>query len=111
MTEQYFEMIDGVRVELTGDRLAAHLAMMAAPLPLPDLTMRQFRLGLLASGLLTGVSTAIEALPEPDRSAAQIEYEYAGVVVRTDPWVSALATTMGLTDQEIDDLWVWASAL
>jgi hypothetical protein len=78
---------------------------------LPDLTMRQFRLGLLHAGLLDGVEAAIDALPEPDRSAARIEFEYASIVVRTDPWVSALAAMMGLTDQEIDSLWAWASSL
>jgi len=78
---------------------------------LPNLTQRQFRLGLLSAGLLAGVETAIDALPEPDRTAAKIEFEYASVVVRTDPWVTDLAAVLGLTDQEIDTLWLWASAL
>jgi hypothetical protein len=78
---------------------------------LPDLTMRQFRLGLLSAGLLDDVIAAIDALPEPDRTLAGIEFEYARTVVRTDPWVQSLAVVLGLTSEEIDALWIWASSL
>lgn len=81
------------------------------PPVLPDLTMRQFRLGLLNAGLLDDVEAAIDDLPEPDRSVARIEFEYASLVVRTDPWVAALAVPLGLSEGEIDDLWTSAAAL
>lgn len=78
---------------------------------LPDLTMRQFRLGLLGAGLLDDVTAAIEGMQEPAKSAAMIEFEYASVVVRTDPLVSTLAAGLNLTDEQIDALWRSAGAL
>lgn len=92
----------------------AYDAILAALTPapvMPDLTMRQFRLGLLSAGLLTSVEAAIDALEEPERSAARIEFEYASLVVRTDPWVAALAAVLGITSEEIDTLWTWAAGL
>lgn len=81
------------------------------PPPLPDLTRRQFRLGLLNAGLLDAVDAAIEALPEPDRSVAKIEYGDGARFVRTDPWIAALADPLGLAEAEIDALWRWAAGL
>lgn len=89
----------------------ARVAMLFPPAPLPNLTMRKFRLGLLSAGLLDDVNAALAALPEPDRSVAKVEFEYAGEVVRTDPWVAALAGALGLMDAEIDALWTWAAGL
>lgn len=89
----------------------AVMAELTPPVLLPNLTMRQFRLGLLSAGLLAGVDAAIDGLDEPERSAARIEFEYAGEVVRTDPWVTTLAAVMGLSAAEIDALWAWAAGL
>lgn len=84
----------------------------ALPRPvLPNLTMRQFRLGLFSAGLLGPVETAIAALDEPERTAAQIEFEYAREVIRTDPWIGALSAPLGLTEEQIDALWTWAAGL
>ena len=107
------KLVDGVEVEMTEDEVAELEALRAAaaPAPLPSLTMRKFRLGLLSAGLLDDVNAAIDSLPEPDRSVARVEFEYAGEVVRTDPWIAALADPLGLTEAEIDALWAWAAGL
>lgn len=101
--------VDNKRVVYTWT-VADRLDVPQAP-GLPNLTMRQFRLGLLHAGLLDGVNAAIDALPEPGRSVAKIEFEYAGQVVRTDPWVKTLAGAMGMTDDQVDSLWEVALAL
>jgi len=68
------------------------------------LSMRQTRLALLDAGLLSGVEDAIANLPEPDKSKAQIEWEYATSVKRHDPWLVSLATELGLSEEQIDEL-------
>lgn len=70
-------------------------------------TMRQARLALLAAGLLDDVEAAIAAGPR----AAQIEWEYAQEVARDYGLVLQLAPALGLTDRQLDDLFVAAASL
>lgn len=76
-----------------------------------QVTMRQARLALLGAGLLAGVDAAIAGLTEPAKSAAQIEWEYAAVVQRSSGLVPAMASALGLTDPQIDALFIAANQL
>jgi hypothetical protein len=73
--------------------------------------MRQARLVLLGSGLLASVDTAIAAMPEPQKSAAHIEWEYSNVVQRHNGFVSALGPALGLTEAQIDALFIAGAKL
>lgn len=78
----------------------------------PDVvTMRQARLALLGAGLLPMVETALNSLEEPQRSAALIEWEYAQEVKRDYPWVTQMVAVMGLTDEQVDNLFRAAAVL
>lgn len=72
-------------------------------------TMRQVRLALLAAGLLGQVDSALAALPSPQREAAQIEWEYAAEIRRDSPTMAMMGAALGLTDEEIDALFVDAA--
>lgn len=74
-------------------------------------TMRQARLALLGSGKLAAVDAAIALLPEPQKSAARIEWEYSGEVKRHNGFVAALGPALGLSEAQIDALFVAASKL
>ena len=74
-------------------------------------TMRQARLALLGAGLLTQVETAIDALPEPHRSAARIEWDYSSEVHRSKAFVQQLGAALGLTNQQLDALFTQAATL
>jgi len=76
-----------------------------------SVTMRQARLALHAAGLLAGVDAAIAAMPEPDKTQAQITWEFAATVDRQFGMVPALAAAMGMTDAQIDDLFIAAAKL
>ena len=77
-----------------------------------QITMRQCRLQLLATGKLGLVQPAIELLPEPIRSAAVIEWEYGAVVWRNSPLIAQLASVSGWsTPEEIDAQFIAASQL
>lgn len=69
-----------------------------------SITMRQARLQLHKIGKLTDVQAAINALPEPPKTEAQIEWDYASVVERASPFVSLLTPALGLSEEEIDNL-------
>lgn len=74
-------------------------------------TMRQARLALLGAGLLDDIDAAINSLPSPQKEAARIEWEYSQEVQRHNGFVSALAPMLGLTDRQIDDLFVLGQTL
>ena len=76
-----------------------------------SVTMRQARLTLLGAGLLSQVDAAIASLPSPQKEAAQIEWEYAAVVQRNSGLVPAMAQALGMTESQIDDLFIAAAAL
>ena len=76
-----------------------------------EITMRQARLALLDIGLLANVQTAINTLPEPAKTKAQIEWEYSNALQRDNPFVTTLGTALGLSSDDIDNLFITASRL
>ena len=81
---------------------------MRARNPVPQqVTMRQARLALLSAGLLDDVEMVVAAAGR----AAQLEWEYAAVVERSNPAVAAVQQQESLTDEQIDDLFREAAKL
>lgn len=73
--------------------------------------MRQARLALFSAGLLDAIDPTIEALPEPDRAVARIEWEYSPDVKRHNGLVDKLAPSLGLTDEQVDALFIQAAQM
>jgi hypothetical protein len=83
----------------------------AAKIP-KSVTMRQGRLALLATGKLSLVQAAIDAIPdEAMKAAAQIEWEYAQTIDRDSAFTQQMAAGLGLTDADLDQLFTLASTL
>lgn len=76
-----------------------------------EVTMRQARLALLDAGLLANVQPAINSLPEPDKTKAQIEWEYSNALQRSNPFVTVLGTALGLNSEALDNLFITAAKL
>lgn len=76
-----------------------------------SVTMRQARLALHAAGLLSGVDAAIASMQEPAKTAATIEWEYASAVERNAGLVPAMAAALGMSEADIDDLFITAATL
>lgn len=76
-----------------------------------SISARQARLVLLSMDKLTEVETFIENLPEPNKSIAKTEWEYATTLDRYHPLVLTLAELMGLTKIQIDILFKQAAQL
>ena len=74
-------------------------------------TMRQARLALLQENKLADVTSAISALPDGEREAAEIQWEYGSEVERLSTLVVALTSAIGLTDEAMDDLFRLAETL
>ena len=101
--------IDGVLgVYLQADWETMREDEMRARNPVPQqVTMRQARLALLSAGLLDDVEMVITAAGRE----AQLEWEYAAVVERSNPAVAAVQQQEALTDAQIDDLFREAAKL
>ncbi|MFT0547509.1 hypothetical protein ACMHYO_14400 [Allopusillimonas ginsengisoli] len=76
-----------------------------------SITMRQCRLMLHSEGLLVGVQAAIDALDEPAKTSAQIEWDYAQTVNRDNPVMQMLAAAMELDEGQLDQMFTSASQL
>lgn len=82
------------------------------PVIIPQsISMRQARLALLQAGLLSSVEAAIDAIAEPARTAARIEWEYATEMKRDHTLIETLAVGLSLTPEQIDQLFQTAAAL
>ena len=71
-----------------------------------QITMRQTRLYLLSIDLLDTVETIVS-----QNKAWQIEWEYASEVQRTNQLIPALQQSLGLSDSDIDNMFIEASKL
>ena len=76
-----------------------------------EVTMRQARLALLDAELLGNVQAAINSLPEPERTKAQIEWDYSNALQRSNPFVATLGAALGLNEAALDNLFIAASKL
>jgi len=75
------------------------------PIVIPDISMRQARLALLADGLLDDVEAALST-PE-----YKIWWEYSTVVERSNYLVNDVLKILGKSDEEIDQMFIGASQL
>jgi hypothetical protein len=86
-----------------------------APAPAPEVpavvTMRQARQAMLSAGILAQVDALIAAMPGEEGESARIDWNHARDVKRDWPLIGALGPQMGLTEQEIDDLFVYAATI
>ena len=72
------------------------------------ITMRQARLALLQAGLLTTIQNAITTSTD---EAMKIEWEYATEIKRSWPNLIALTTSLGMTTEDLDALFVLGKSL
>ena len=74
-------------------------------------SMRQARLALIQEGYMSQIQDALALIPDPDKTKVETEWQYSSVVERGSVWVSILQPALGLTDQQMDDLFALAATL
>lgn len=74
-----------------------------------SVTPRQMRLWLLSKGI--DVKPLFAAMPEPEKTAAEITFEYATEFRRDDHLLLRLASALNLTSKDIDNAFIEASKL
>jgi len=96
------EVTKGVRLKTEEELLAEFKATVPQ-----IISMRQARLALIQSGLYDAINTAIKTM-SPD---IQVEWEYATEVKRSYGLILGLAEELGLTERELDELFVLGATL
>lgn len=91
----------------SAEEIAAHRKAMVPE----SVTMRQARLAMLGAGILDEVEALIQQMPGDEGRAARIDWEYALDVRRDWPLINALGSQLGLTEQQIDELFIGAAAV
>ncbi|NVP56096.1 hypothetical protein [Mycoplana rhizolycopersici] len=88
-----------------------------APVAPPSITRRQMLLGLLSIGITEAmveaeISEICDPIADPvEHAALMIEWRAAGTIERDHPLVTDLAGAFELPAEQVDALWIWASAL
>jgi len=96
------------KTELTAGELELHINPPVVIIIPSSVTMRQARLALLQAGLLTTVDTAIANGTD---EAMKIEWEYTTSIERDWSSLITLTTAIGMTSEQLDDLFLLASTL
>ena len=96
----------GVYLQADWETMRDDEMRMRNPVP-QQVTMRQARLELLTRALLDDVEAVITAAGRE----AQIQWEYASVVERSNPVIAIVQQQQGMTDAQIDDLFREAAKL
>lgn len=91
----------------------APLPVLPPPPEVPQsVTRAQAKLALLQAGLLSSIQPAIDSIPdETTRVAAQIEWDDRLSFERSSGALVSMATMLGMTDAQIDELFIAASQL
>jgi len=71
------------------------------------ITMRQARLALLKAGLFETIAASIGSMPQN----VVIEWEYASDVMRDSPTITALASALSLSKEQVDELFIEGAKL
>lgn len=96
----------------TGEQTIEELPPAPPPAVPASVSMRQGRKALASVGLLGAVDAAITSIADPaQRIDAQIEWEYATEIRRESPLIASLGPALGLSEAQIDSLFIAAAAI
>lgn len=94
-------------VAWSAEEIAAHRKSMVPE----SVTMRQARIALSRAELIVAVEQALGAMQGQEGEEARIEWEYSQEVYRNKPFVIQLGAVLGLSEEQVDELFISASGI
>lgn len=77
-----------------------------------SVTMRQGREILIDMGLLANVNAIIAAIPDPlQRAKAENYFNMSNTMERQNTWVKSIGAALGLTEAQLDEMFIEAAKL
>ena len=105
--KSFREDVSGDEMEMYAqDRIAAYEVALTPPVP-SQVSPRQIRQALNRAGLRAAVEYAVSVSDQDTKDW----WEYATVFERNNPQVAGMATALGVSDSQLDDLWRLADSL
>ncbi len=98
-------------IEVTEEEVTEAANTAAGPVVPAAVTMRQFRLGLLAQGQLGEIDRAVKRDDTPEGKALQIEWAFRESVDRESELVGTFCGLASMSDAEIDSVFITGAAL
>ena len=89
-------------------------AWVVAPIVIPvpeQVSMWALREAVMFAGEMTAIKSALDNLPEPQKSIAWNRWEYKENIVRNSPIILQLQQLLGWTDSFVDGLYKHANAI
>lgn len=107
-THAFLTQSESLALGITQEQLDTANASYRKSIVPNSITMRQARLTFLSAGILTTLESAINSIQEENaRSVAQIEWQFGEYVHRNNsPITSLIDNVLGLTELQIDDLFI-----
>lgn len=105
--------IEGDDAQAIAEWVADYVPPPPAPVQVPQVvSMRQARLALLVTGRLNMIAGVLAGIPdEGQKQAALIEWEYASEVHRNHGLMNPMRAALGMTEADMDDLFIIAAGL
>jgi hypothetical protein len=109
--QDFLEMtVDNFTTYKNSFDITAYLASIQPPIA--PVTARQIRLALFQYGIIESmIDASISTMDEPQRSTTMIGWKYAASFDRVNQFVELIGNDMGMTPQQIDELWELAKTL
>jgi hypothetical protein len=105
------QIIDGDPV-IEADKVRKTWQIVDIIIPIPDeIPLWAFRTSIRKSGLKESVEFLLNSLPEPQKTDALEHYEYGNFIVRSHPLIIQLSSALGLTSNQVDDIFITGSLL
>lgn len=100
-------VINGEVITLTPEEAENYIKPVLTELTVDSVSARQFKLQLLAAGMLDQV----DAWVAQQSRATQISYEYSGSFVKESPMMAQGFAALGFTAEQVDAFFTAASKL
>lgn len=81
-----------------------------APRPPDELPLWCVKAVVTLMGLRSAVDAAIAAMSDPDRTVVESAWTDGNVLARSSATVNSLGAGLGLTDEQLDDMWQQAAS-
>ena len=97
--------------EMTAEEIELQNIVFEEPIP-NSLTSRQLRMQLVLMGVdLSIIDSVIDSLPEPQKSLAKINWEYAGTFERDNGMMQEMIPLLGFSEEQINTIFTEGSKL
>lgn len=108
--ESYQSAVSSQDIDMMNKKIHHRWTIIQKNVP-EEIPLWAFRNSLILNNLFNNVQLLIDNLPEPDKTLANTHWEYGNFIVRDHPLIISLSSALGLTMEQVDDVFITGSLL